>query len=197
VRRSVIAAALLAAGASTCGADERPVTMPTRDVDVTYAAVPPGSPPGAPPLQQRMRWSVEPGVMRLDPPSPDLYFVMNYKSHRLDTIRPSQRTVLEMDASGAGLAPGVPSTARFTKRGGSMVAGFSCTDWETRDAAGEPAVACLTADGVLLRAVAAGRVLIEARSVQYGSINASVFAIPPEYAKLMAPAVPPARNLTP
>ena len=198
MRGATSVAALLAVIASgSTVAQERPATLPTRDVDVTYAALPPGAPPGSTPLEQRMRWSVSPGMLRIDPPSHDLYFVMDYKNRRLETIRPSLRTVMEMDASGAGLTPGVPSGANFTKKGESMVAGLSCTDWETRDTAGEPAVACLTSDGVLLRAVANGRVLVEAASVRFGPIDPSVFAIPPGYAKFEAPAVPPVKGRTP
>ncbi|MBV9812452.1 MAG: hypothetical protein JO326_06860 [Acetobacteraceae bacterium] len=183
-----IAAAGLLIGAAGAAADERPATIPTRDVDVTYATL---APNGAVLLQQRMRWSASARLVRLDPPSRDLYFVMDLQNHLLDTIRPSNRAVLETNAPGAGLVPGVAAQTSFARKGPATVAGVACTEWETVDAAGRPALACLTEDGVLLRAQAGGQTLVEARSVHYGPIDKGVFAIPPDYTKLTPPTAPP------
>ena len=168
-------------------AQERPATIPTRDVDVVYRMVQPDAPGGPRALEQRMRWAATDGKLRVDPPSPGLYIIMNYKTRRLETIRDSQRMVMEMDASAAAIGPAVPSSASFKRHGEATVAGTACTEWETRDATGTPTLACLTGDGVLLRAVAAGRVLVEASSVRYGAIDPSVFEVPPGYTHVTPP----------
>ncbi len=73
---------------------------------------------------------------------------------------------------------GPPSTGDYRRLGPELVAGTSCTDWATRDVAGQDSVVCLTADGVLLRAVQAGRVLVQATRVEEATQPADVFAIP-------------------
>ena len=59
--------------------------------------------------------------------------------------------------------------------------------------AGRDSVVCLTADGVLLRAMQAGRVLVQATRVDRSPQPAAVFAIPQGDRVLTAPppAVPP------
>jgi hypothetical protein len=189
IRHSLLAA-VLCAGVGSPGAhaaEDRPATIPTRDVDVTYQMARQDATAAVKPLEQRMRWAVSTSLLRVDPPIAGIYVVMNYKTHRLDTIREKERMVVEMDASGAGLSMGAPSNAKFTRKDDAMVAGLPCTEWETRDVAGQPALACLTADGVLLRAVSRGRTLIEASTVHYGPIDSRVFDIPASYKRILPP----------
>jgi hypothetical protein len=196
--REVRTAAVLLLGAaigSVAQAQDRPATIPTRDVDLVYRMVQPDAPGGPRALVQRMRWAVKAGKLRVDPPTAGFYMIMDYKTHRLETVRDGERMVMEMDASGAGLSLGAPSAAAFVRGDTAVVAGLNCTNWETTDAAGEPTRACMTADGVLLRAVAAGRVLVEAVSVRYGPIDASVFRIPDDYQRLKPP--PPRASMPP
>jgi hypothetical protein len=195
MRGAAWGAALLLAAAPAFAddplADNRPVLFPTRDVDVTYRMAQSDAPGGPRLLQQRMRYAVTAHKLRVDPPSPGLYMIVDYATHHLETIRDSQRMVMEMDAPGAMAGPvsGGPTraAAAFRRHGVGQVAGLDCTEWETRDAAGEPALVCLTADGVLLRAVGAGRVLLEATNVTYGTIDPAVFQIPDGYTRLTPP----------
>ena len=61
------------------------------------------------------------------------------------------------------------------------MAGLACTDWDMTDAAGEAARLCLTDDGVMLRARAGARTLLNAETVSAGPIDPAVFKLPPGY----------------
>jgi hypothetical protein len=165
-------------------AQERPAVMPTRDVDITYAIAPPQ--PGAPPLAQRMRWSVGSGRLRVDPPAQDLYRVVDYRAKRMLVVRPADKAVVDLDAPGTGV-PGAPATGPFTRQAAQTIAGLACTNWQTVDATGAPAVLCLTADGVMLQASREGQLLIQATSVSYGPQDAATFAIPAGYEHITPP----------
>ena len=90
----------------------------------------------------------------------------------------------------AATAGATTTRQNFTRRGQDTVAGIACAEWTTVDAAGEPTDVCITADGVLLRALAAGRVLLMATSVRYDSQPPEVFALPDGYKRLAAPPLP-------
>ncbi len=176
MRAATLAAALLALGtlpAAAATPQGPPATMPGRDVDVTYQVTAPGRE-----LTQRMRWDVTDHLLRVDPPSPGLYMVMDYARHEISMVQVQAKRVLQ--ASGVGMAiPGsAPGDAPFTRAGSATIAGLPCTDWQTKDAAGQPTEVCLTADGVLLRARIGGHTAMLARSVDYATQPASVFALP-------------------
>jgi hypothetical protein len=111
-------------------ADPPPLTLPTRDVDVTYQVLQPGD--AAPPLSQRIRWIAARRLLRVDTPSPGLYVVMDYPAHLLSAIRPARRMVLQIHSDGATLLPGASPAAGFVRRGEDTIAGLPCTDWQTR-----------------------------------------------------------------
>jgi hypothetical protein len=181
--RFVILAALLATPAL---AQDKPSTVPLRDVDVTYGMAQPLE--NGPPLTQRMRWSVASGRLRVDPPAHDLYMIVDYRARHMAVVRPSDRAVLDMDATGAGL-PGAPSDGRFARRGNEQIAGLPCTNWQTLDSAGVAAVVCITPDGVMLRASREGHVLLEATSVSFTPQDPAAFE-PPTGFRHIAPTKP-------
>ena len=184
--RRLPAAAMLSAGllAAPALAQERPPLFPTRDVDVTYRLpAPDPAAGGGRVLEQRVRFSAASRRQRVDPPTAGTYFVLDYATHRMATVRPAAREVIDM-ANGEADAAATP----YVRHGEATVAGFTCTEWWTRDAAREAAAVCLTPDGVLLRAVAAGRLLLEATRVSYAAQDASVFAVPEGFSHLEAPA---------
>ncbi len=196
---AVTLALLTVSGAAA--AQERPAIFPTRDVDITYRMVQADAPGGARLLEQRMRYAVAARKLRVDPPSPGLYVIVDYATHHLETIREAERMVMETDAPGAmpGGAPssGASSSGAFKRHGVAEVAGLRCTEWETKDASGEPTLACLTDDGVLLRAVGGGRVLLEAAKVTYGTIDPAAFRIPDGFSRLTPPPLSRAAPLPP
>lgn len=179
---------LLALISTPALAQDRPAVSPTRDVDVTYRIEGPNGP-----LEQRLRWAADSGKLRIDPPSPGLYVIIDKKAGRTETVRDLERAVLQVDGAtppGGGL-PGAGPASRFIRRGTAEIAGLGCTLWETDDSDGKPTLVCLTVDGVLLRAqrsaAQGGRVLAEATHVQYGHQDSSLFRAPAEYRRIIAP----------
>lgn len=160
-----LAGLLLVAAAPEPG---RPPPLPTRDVDVTYAT---GT------LTQRMRWSAAERKLRVDPPSVGLHIITDFRAGKAYAVRDGDRTVLTTPAAEpAGKAP-------LRRVSQDRVAGLDCTEWETVDSNGQPTVACITADGVLLRARGGGRVLVEATRVDFSRVDGSVFVVPGDYAR--------------
>jgi hypothetical protein len=187
---------LLPLAAAPARSQDRPQTLPSRDVDITYrlGQINPATAPGI--IEQRMRWDVTGGRLRVDPPTPGLYVILDTRNHHMTTGREADHAVLELDGMGGANAPvpgsppvdnGIP----FIREGESRIASLTCTEWETKDLAGAPALVCITDDGVLLRAVTAGRTVLEATKVTYGPIDPSVFQVPANYVRLHPP--PPAR----
>lgn len=180
-------AILLALLALPAAAQEKPATIPSRDVDVTYSLTQLIA--GDPLLTQRMRWSVSSGRLRVDPPARDMYMVIDYRARRMEVVRPSDHAVLDMDASGPGM-PGAPSDGHFTREAADQVAGLACTNWQTLDSMGDTAVVCITADGVMLRASREGHVLLQAASVTYAPQDPAAFDIPAGYRHITPPPKP-------
>lgn len=180
--RAVILASALAPAAF---AAERPPTTPQRDVDVVYVMTSPQ--PDGPVLKQRMRWSVGPGRLRVDPPSAGLYMIVDYRAKRMAVVKPADRAVLDVSTGGPGL-PGAEAGS-YTRRAASQVAGLPCMEWQTTDASGQDTLLCLTADGVMLRASQQGHVLLEATAVTYGPQDPAAFVPPDGYRHVVG--VPP------
>lgn len=154
------------AGAAKAGAEERPALVPTRDVDVTYR-----SQPGDTPVEQRSRFSASEQRTRLDLPTPGLFSIMDYRNAVLSVVSVADRKVLETKRTPS--APGA-----YVRGGTDVVAGLPCTEWEMRDSVGQPAITCVTADGVMLRARRGAQVLAVATRVAYGPQEITLFEVP-------------------
>lgn len=179
-----LAAGLLLAAPAV--AQERPVLRPTRDVDVTYMMARPDPGGGWTMLTERLRWAVGAGRLRIDPPTPGLWLVVDLASRQVATVQESHKRVLDGPAP---TLPGEGGQGPYERRGPDRVGELACTNWALRDATGTPALACLTDDGVLLRAAAGGRVLLEALEVRYAPQPAALFALPADYRREPAPLV--------
>lgn len=184
-----IVAALLALGPAAAAAQDRPVLSPTRDVDVVYMMVQADAPGGPRVVEERMRWAAAAGKLRIDPPTRGLWVVMDTASRRIATVRDGERSVLEIESAQAAPVPLPQAGASFVRRGTDSVAGVRCTEWQTTDVTGAPTLACLTDDGVLLRASGAGRVLVEALHLTYAPQDPAVFRIPDDYRRIQPPPV--------
>jgi hypothetical protein len=180
-----VAAALLALAPLAAAAQDRPPTMPTRDVDVVYMMVQPDAPGGPRVVEERMRWAAGAGRLRIDPPTRGLWMVIDARAHRLATVREADRSVFEIESAQAMPAP--PADAPFTPRGTDTVAGVACNRWQTVDVTGAPTEACITADGVLLRASAGGQVLVEALRLSYAAQDPALFRLPVGYRRIAPP----------
>ena len=164
-------------------AGDVPLLAPTRDVDVRYQAAGRGEM-----LSERMRWRAEPRMLRVDPPTAGLYVIVDYAAHRMTTVREADRSVFQTPAPvGFG---GVPPAGSYVRGGEDSVAGLPCTEWRTHDIDGRATDACITTDGVLLRARVSDRTLISAVSVVYGALDPAVFRVPDGYTLHMPPEPP-------
>ncbi len=154
-----------------------PVVQPTRDVDVTYRVPVPGA--SGTYLLQRLRWSAAHRQQRVDLPSSGNWMVLDFNAHRMALVRDDSREIIELPspqgADGAG--------SGYTRVAASEVDGLSCTEWRTVDTRGAETLACYTEDGVLLRATAGTRVLMEAVHVGYETQADSVFQTPAGYSR--------------
>ncbi len=168
-------------------AADNPPTIPQRDVDVIYNIA--GPTPGAPPRQQRIRWSAAQAKMRIDPPSPGVYMIGDYRSGTLQVVKPADQSVLDMGPGSFVTHANMAQSTAMARLGADQVAGLGCTNWQTADNGGQPTVLCLTGDGVMLRASHGDQVLVEASAVSYGAQDAANFAAPGSF-RHVAPASP-------
>ncbi len=101
IRGALLAAALLAAlTIPPAGAQaDRPATLPTRDVDVTYRT---GQ--GERAMSQRSRWSAAERKMRLDTPTPGVYAIVDYAAGTMAMVSDRSRGVLDLPAPAGGLS---------------------------------------------------------------------------------------------
>jgi hypothetical protein len=174
-RSLALAAALLAVAASSPALAEAPAAQPTRDVDVTYRVPVPGGAGAS--LLQRLRWSAARRLQRVDLPTSGNWMVLDFASHRMAMVRDDDRQILDLPAPATAGQAG----AAYARVGADTVAGLACTQWRTTDTRGEATLACTTDDGVMLRATAGDRVLMEAVSVNYAPQDQAVFALPAGY----------------
>jgi hypothetical protein len=161
-----VIAAVLAAASANAEAPARPLLHPSRDVDVTYRMV-----HGDTVLTERMRWQAATLRQRVDPPTDGLFIVIDYRAGQMHTVRLSDRLVVNMSAPAS-------SDGAYVRQGEDHVAGLACTDWEATASDGRSTVACITTDGVTLRAISGGQTLLSAISVDYAPQDSAVFALP-------------------
>ena len=172
--RALIGLAAVSVLAVAAHAEQQPPLRPTRDVDVTYRVGDDAH------MQQRMRWMASRQIMRIDPPTPGFHVIIDYGAGRMSVVRDEERLVVDMKAP-AGIAGGPPATPSYERRGDDTVAGVPCTDWRATNSEGAAALACITADGVLLRVRSGEHVLASAVSVNYAPQDAATFAVPADY----------------
>jgi hypothetical protein len=168
---------LVGGAADGTATGDRPLLRPAHDVDVTYAL---DAGNGAV-LHERLRWRAATQTLRVDPPTEGLYVIIDFVARRMSTVRTAERTVIDMAAPDN--VTGVPDSAAgaSVRQGTDTVAGLLCNDWDMTDAAGEAARVCLTDDGVMLRARAGARTLLNAETVSATPVDPAAFRIPPEY----------------
>ena len=165
------------AGATPALAD-KPILLPTRDVDVTYRAA------GAQQLEQRVRWDVATQTMRIDPPTSGAFVIIDYLARRMTVVNVTEKSVIEMaaPASMANILAG-RTGSDFVRQGEASVDGMGCTEWQTQDRNGQAAQLCITNDGVLLQAATRDRTLVTAVKVQYAPQDPALFHVPSDYTR--------------
>ena len=88
---------------------------PTRDVDVVYMMVQADAPGGPRVVEERMRWAAAAGKLRIDPPTPGMWMVMDTRTRRMATVRDADRSVLEIESAQAMPGPAPAAGAAFQR----------------------------------------------------------------------------------
>ena len=165
-------------------AQQRPSFPPTRDVAVTYRIS--IAAPGVPHAFE-MRFSARTERARLDADLP-AYVLVDLKAHRASIVMDRLGVMVDTPPE-AGLEQALvlEDGKRFIRRGSDVVAGLRCTIWEVvADAAS--GTACVTADGVVLRASGHDRQgragSLEATRVTYGRQPEALFVPPPNVQRI-------------
>ena len=177
---------------ATARADESPPLAPQRDVVVTYHLEGVIRPEGATKMQVTY---ADHGRVRLDyyevANSPTAFgsLLFDPPADRVITLVPDKLGYLERDV-GKLLRPGMflNASMHFIRQGSATIAGVQCTDWRVLNGTVEDGTACVTDDGVVLRATRdkPNKGSIEAMTVKYGPPPPGTFAPPPEF-KLLQP----------
>ncbi|MCR0980838.1 hypothetical protein [Roseomonas populi] len=196
--RLVVLAALALPALPASAQTAPPATLPTRDVAVTYRALGAGAPPG--PL--RMAWSVAEGRQRVEPPGAPGWILLDRKAGTGLMVIDQQRMLMPMPPDMVRvITQPVPEGVRFERRGTATIAGLTCTEWAASGPQGQ-GVACLTEDGVTLRATGQGpngqQGGMEATEVRYGAQDPARFQVPQGYQTMQgAPGAPAAPGTQP
>ncbi len=184
MRRAVLVAlaalpfAAHAASAPEAAPAGAPRLMPTRDVAVIYRTE-----QGDHSLEQRVRWSAAEQRMRIDPPTPGLFVLIDYAAHRMELVRERDHSVLELAAPASVPGLGAQRSGAYERRGTEVIAGLACTDWRSRDLAGRDTRICATDDGVVLKVWQGDRALATASEVRYVPQEAALFRAPAGYSR--------------
>ncbi len=195
VKAALFVAALLTVGQVTW-ADEGPRLTPTKEVAVTYQLSGTSQQQGAQKLQ--VSWG-DRGRARLDfyryldAKLPFGALIYDPTTDRITTILPERQGFVQRDV---GKLPSpaafLNSDMKFTRKGTATVAGLPCTDWRVLKAGTEEGTACVTEDGVVLRATRErpGPGLIEAIAVRVAPMPADAFVPPPKFEFIPSPDFP-------
>jgi len=192
IARAMVAACVLAAGAVAAApawAQDHPPFAATRDAAITYKLLGDRTDPHLP-SEMHMYLKADGGLMRVDASGQPGYAVIDRPNNRMFLVMDSQKAYMEMDPTDSGGPQQfmLNSSMQFTRQGDDVVAGLPCTIWSVQAKQGS-GLACITGDGVILRAqgVAANGSKtggLEATSVSYATQPASLFAPPEGYARM-------------
>jgi hypothetical protein len=179
-------------------AADHPVLAPTRDVEVTYKLTGANQVNGATILHVTY---ADHGRVRMDffhyfgGTSPFGSLIFDPPANRVITLLPEQQGYLQRDV-GKLFNPGIMLSDKmtFTLQGEATIAGVQCTDWGVSNGAAGEGTACVTEDGVVVRATRSKPVegSMEALAVKYGPPPSGIFTPPANY-KLI-PSAPPATS---
>ncbi len=182
----VLGAILLATPAL---AQDRPANLqPTRDVSVTYRVLGVQMPGGGQAPQITIATLASEAKMRVDMgaviPGMNAWGLTDMRSGRSDVVMEGMRTVIP-NPGGQDLtrALRLAETARMTRADAGTYAGTRCTNWRWENQ-GQRGTACLTDDGVMLRAANEGGQGMEAVQVQYGAQDPARFRLPQGYRQM-------------
>jgi hypothetical protein len=179
-------AALLGLAAAPALAQDRPVLFPTRDVAVTYRLL--GGQPQGGPQSLTVAWSTAGQLLRTDIPGMG-WMVADPRAGRGFMVMEQMRVIIDAPVGQAMQQYGPSPNATFRREGTDTVAGLRCTVWSYQEGANQGR-ACLTADGVMLRAQGSSQGQsggMEATGVAFGPQDPQRFQRPQGYGSMQAP----------
>jgi hypothetical protein len=194
-RRTTQAAALvlLAGSGIPAGAEERPSTLPSRDVAVTYqvSGVAADALPGGAPGALRLAWDAAGRRLHVGADGRRQAAIVDLTAGQAVILDEGSHTAITLPFGARDVGSVTLSGARFRRGGTERVAGHDCTDYAVQDPHGSGTL-CLTADGVPLRGDGtwngqAGR--FTAMRVQYGTQPDGLFHPPPGFMQLSLPKI--------
>jgi hypothetical protein len=195
MRRHVLAL-LSGCAAMPALAQDRPPVFPTRDVAVTYRITSDRPQQGPQQGMQTlvMSWQAATRMLRTDLPGMG-WMVADQNSGRAFMVMEQMRMIMDIPLGQAMQQGAFSANATFRREGSDTVAGLSCTVWSYQDA-GNQGRACVTTDGVMLRAQGtyqgnAGG--MEATGVAFGPQDAARFQRPTGYQTMQMPQGGPVR----
>jgi len=161
-------------------ADRRPAILPLRDVAVDYRVTGRG-------FQDiravAARYSVAAQRLRLETDDRAMgYLLVDPRSRMARMVVPGLNQYIELPLTRDRRAALLfNDRLGFTRRGAGNVAGLPCTQWDVRGG-NDTARACITDDGVILRAEGTGGEVtgskLEALRVDYGPQSEAMFRLP-------------------
>lgn len=186
----VAGVAFLAWSGYATAADQPPLA-PTRPVTVTYSVVGPPNGPG----KVGVVYDTDARRVRLDfyraiaSQAPTASLIFDTQRDRAVTLIPERKAYMQRDTKGLA-NPGLflgPALS-YTRQGTEHFAGLTCTDWAIKKNNAD-ANACITDDGVVLKANGAGASAqhLTAIAVTYGPPPADAFNIPKNYRLVLPP----------
>ncbi len=170
---------------------ERPPTLPSRDVAVTYqvSGVAADALPGGAPGTLELAWDAAGRRLHVGANGQPQAAIVDLTADKAVILDEGSHTALILPLGKRVTGSIGLSGARFQRGGTERVAGHDCTDYAVQDPHGSGTV-CLTADGVPLRGDGtwsgqAGR--FTAMRVEYGAQPDSLFHPPPGFMQLSLP----------
>ena len=169
----------------------RPLTLPSRDVAVTYevSGMAADALPGGAPGVLRLAWDAGGRRLHVGADARSQAAIVNLTEGKAVILDEGSHAAITLPLGARAMDSIALSGARFQRGGTERVAGHDCTDYAVQDPRGSGTL-CLTADGVPLRGDGtwggqAGRFV--ATRVKYGAQPDSLFHPPPGFMQLSLP----------
>lgn len=195
--RSIAALLLLGALATPAlavHAEQPPALRPTRDVSVTYRISRAGEASDVGHI--KVSYADHDQLVRLEffsrlTKKPIGAIIYDATANHVLTLVPDKGIYYEVPATGRA-NPGVllSDKMRYMRTGRATIAGVSCTEWQVSNGRDFQGTACITADGVALRAARSkpSQETLEAVLVRYGTPPGALFEPGPDLRPAPAPA---------
>jgi hypothetical protein len=184
MRHTLLIALLATAVALPASAQDHPMLQSTRDVEVAYKTL--GRNAGH---DLTLSQSASIGKIRVDGGQMQGYAIVDRARHTTTVVMTEQHMYMDVagDRPPGQQMPLPDERGTFRRTGTATIAGVTCTVWDYSNG-GSSGSACITADGVMLRAVGKDGNGLEATKVVYVAQPAAKFAPPAGYQKMTMPA---------